>query len=274
MKRFPLFATIWALSISPLDAQTLALPKDDRPLVESVQPGEPLASVSSLFGGLARDLRRLPSLDTAILLGVAGAASVAIRNHDQRITARLASSATLDRVFEPGEMAGNGLVQGSAAVATYAVGRFMKSPKGTAVGADPRAGAAAQRGADACGQAVRGAGAARRWPLLISIGSFLIQLCVCIRTRTPSRLEGRGARVQPCGLRGRVKAAGEPALRHRHRVRSRRGHGRWPHRHGRSRFGAVRPVAGRLRRRRRCGGHVAWATLAFAVSIKCGRPVG
>lgn len=136
MKRFPILAIIWVLSIAPVDAQTLVLPKDDRPLADSVQPAEPVASVPSLFGGFARDLRRLPSLDTAIVLGVAGAASVAIRNHDQRITARLASSPTLDRVFEPGEMAGNGLVQGTAAVATYAVGRFMKSPKGTAVGAD------------------------------------------------------------------------------------------------------------------------------------------
>ena len=136
MKRFPIVATICALSISPVYAQTLPLPKDDRPLVGSVPPAAPLAFVPSLFGGLARDLRRLPSLDTAILLGVAGAASAAIRNHDQRITARLASSPTLDRVFEPGEMAGNGLVQGGAAVATYAVGRFMKSPKGSAVGAD------------------------------------------------------------------------------------------------------------------------------------------
>ena len=136
MKRFLILATIWALSISPLEAQTLALPKDDRPLAASVGPAEPTASVTSLFGGLARDLRRLPSLDTAILLGVAGAASVAIGNHDQRITARLAASPTLDRVFEPGEMAGSGVVQVSAAVATYAVGRFMKSPKGTAVGAD------------------------------------------------------------------------------------------------------------------------------------------
>ena len=136
MKRVSIFATIWALSTAPLYGQALVLPKDDRPLAESVRPAEATASVSSLFGGLARDLRRLPSLDTAILLGVAGAASAAIRNHDQRITARLASSATLDRVFEPGEMAGNGLVQGGAAVATYAVGRFMKSTKGTAVGAD------------------------------------------------------------------------------------------------------------------------------------------
>ena len=139
MKRCTIFATIWALSASPLLAQTVPLPQEhEQPLVAAAPAATTpaLPTVSSLFGDLARDFRRLPSRETALVLGIAAASSVGMWRHDRSITARLTSSATLDRVFEIGEMAGNGLVQGGAAMATYAMGRIIKNSKVATVGAD------------------------------------------------------------------------------------------------------------------------------------------
>lgn len=95
-----------------------------------------LPSASSLFRDLARDVRQLPSLENAVVLGIAGATSLGIRNHDRRITTHFASSATLDRVLESGAIIGGGYLQVGAALATYTVGRLTRSPTATIVGAD------------------------------------------------------------------------------------------------------------------------------------------
>ena len=129
---------VWVLSASPLLAQSPSLPKEPAPPIaaSAPAPATALPSVSSLFRDLGRDVRRLPSLETAIVLGVGGATSLGIRNQDRRITSDLASSATLDRVFEPGAVLGGGYVHAGVAVATYATGRFTRSLKVATVGAD------------------------------------------------------------------------------------------------------------------------------------------
>lgn len=134
-----MLVAVWVFCASPLGAQSASPPQETaRPVTVTAKTAETnaLPPVSSLFRDLARDVRRLPSVDSAVVLSVAGAASLAMRNHDRRITTHFASSATLDRVFEPGEIAGSGAVHAAAAVATYAAGRLMKSQKGAAVGAD------------------------------------------------------------------------------------------------------------------------------------------
>ncbi len=134
-----MFIAVWVLGVSPLLAQSPSSPKKpDPPIAVRAPPSKAitLPPVSSLFRDLARDVQRLPSLENAVVLGVGGASSLAIRNHDRRITTHLALSATLDRVFEPGAVLGGGYVHGGAAVATYALGRLTRNPKAATVGAD------------------------------------------------------------------------------------------------------------------------------------------
>ena len=137
-----MFVAVVVLSATRLLAQPASPPNEPGPATAVAAPTEEVKAVppvSSLFRNLGRDIRRLPSLETALVLGVAGATSLGIRGYDHRVTAHLASSATLDGLFEPGEVIGGGLVQAGAAAATYAVGRLMRSPPGAkvaTVGAD------------------------------------------------------------------------------------------------------------------------------------------
>ena len=137
-----MFVAVVVLSATRLLAQPASPPNEPGPATVVAAPtdeADTYPAISSLFRHLGRDIRRLPSLETALVLGVAGATSLGIRGYDHRVTAHLASSATLDGLFEPGEVIGGGLVQAGAAAATYAVGRLMRSPPGAkvaTVGAD------------------------------------------------------------------------------------------------------------------------------------------
>lgn len=95
-----------------------------------------LPSFGSLFRDLGNDFRRLPSRETALILGAAGGVSFAMQRQDARVTRQVSSSLPLDTVFEPGEVIGGGAAQVGAAFATYAFGRVAKSPRTAAVGAD------------------------------------------------------------------------------------------------------------------------------------------
>lgn len=95
-----------------------------------------LPSFGSLFTNLGRDLRRLPSRETGLILGIAGALSAGVHEQDRRITRSAAASPALDTVFAPGAVLGGGYVQIGAAFATYAVGRALHSPRVSVVGGD------------------------------------------------------------------------------------------------------------------------------------------
>jgi len=71
----------------------------------------PLTSVASLFRDLGADFRRLPSLESAIILGTAGGASFAMRGQDAKVTRLWSTSPALDGFFEPGATVGGAAVQ-------------------------------------------------------------------------------------------------------------------------------------------------------------------
>lgn len=81
------------------------------------------------------DLRRLPSIDTAVVLGVGGALSAAANNNDHYFT-RKASAGGTDQIFEGGGVLGDGFTQTGIAIGVYAVGRLAKRSKMAHVGAD------------------------------------------------------------------------------------------------------------------------------------------
>jgi membrane-associated phospholipid phosphatase len=139
MKRATLCGAMWVLSLSSVVAQPASPtqePAQAGAVAAPTEEAKAVPPVSSLFRNLGRDIRRLPSLETALVLGVAGATSLGIRGYDRRVTAHLVSSAALDGVFEPGEVIGSGLVQAGAAAATYVAGRLTRSPRAATVGAD------------------------------------------------------------------------------------------------------------------------------------------
>jgi membrane-associated phospholipid phosphatase len=128
------------LAAAPVLAQSTAprqLPTLDPGGVATPQSAElAIPSVSSLFRDLGGDFKRLPSWETAIVLGVTGGASWAISSNDAELSRRAVASDTMDDLFEPGEGVGNGAIQVGGALATYVLGRTMHSPGVARLGAD------------------------------------------------------------------------------------------------------------------------------------------
>jgi len=100
----------------------------------AAEPGPP--SVVSLFTDLGHDLRHLASRDSALILGAAGVASLAVKPADERITRRASQSPPLDTTFDQGALIGDGAVQVGGAVAVYGLGRAFHRTAVASVGAD------------------------------------------------------------------------------------------------------------------------------------------
>ncbi len=111
----------------------------DPPPVGVTQPAESPERVPS-WGDVVRsaggDFLRLPSRESAAILGVAGGLSLSVHQFDERVTRHASTSRVLDRVFVAGEIGGGGLVQIGGAVATYLVGRGTGRTRVAVVGAD------------------------------------------------------------------------------------------------------------------------------------------
>ena len=128
---------ILLVSSSPLFAQPSLTPSAPAaPAAPAAESRELMPSFGSLFRDVARDFRNLPSTETALILGLGGAASASVHSQDQRITRGAAGSAPLEEVFEPGATLGGAAVQVGGAFATYAIGRMVHSPRVAMVGGE------------------------------------------------------------------------------------------------------------------------------------------
>ena len=124
---------------NPALAQSSAAPATSPSSNSGAQPQPAAAdssSISSLFLGLGDDFRNIPSIETAVILGIGGGLSLVVQEEDAAMTRRFSSSARLDTLLEPGEAPGNGAAQIGAAIGIYVVGRRMHSPRVSLVGAD------------------------------------------------------------------------------------------------------------------------------------------
>jgi membrane-associated phospholipid phosphatase len=101
----------------------------------SEPPPQP-ASLGSVFKGLPGDFRRIASRQSAMTLGIAGAASLLAVPKDREITNSLVTSHGLDRTLEAGDVLGDGYVQVGAALGTLAIGHLANRPAIAATGAD------------------------------------------------------------------------------------------------------------------------------------------
>ncbi len=129
-----------AAASHPAFAQPGVPPVDGAPTpaLSRSQPSPPAdaVSVSSLLHALPGDFRKLPSLETAMILGIGGGLSWAVHGEDAQLTRRFSHSPGLDTLLEPGEAFGGGAVQIGTAIGVYALGRGMRSPRVSLVGAD------------------------------------------------------------------------------------------------------------------------------------------
>ncbi|WP_239491291.1 phosphatase PAP2 family protein [Luteitalea sp. TBR-22] len=120
--------------------QTALTPGAFQPAVASADAAHasaaPMPSFASLFRDLRQDVKHLPSVETAIILGVGGAASLAAHPEDTDLTRRASSVPAVDTAFDGGAALGSGMVQGGAALATYMIGRAAHDQRLAMVGAD------------------------------------------------------------------------------------------------------------------------------------------
>ena len=93
-------------------------------------------SVVSVFTDLGRDLRHLASRDSLLILGAAGAASLAVTHEDAAITHDASHSHPLETALDQGALIGAGASQVGAAVAVYGLGRAFHNTDAAFLGAD------------------------------------------------------------------------------------------------------------------------------------------
>jgi len=93
-------------------------------------------SLSRIVADSFRDLKHLPSVENAIILGIGGAGAGIGHAWDTRSSNMLSSSRDMGGVLSQGGSIGSMQAQAAAAFATYAIGRVTHHPKATTIGAD------------------------------------------------------------------------------------------------------------------------------------------
>ena len=88
-----------------------------------------------LFHNLWDDAKRLPSIDSAVTLGIGGGLALAVHPADDEVYER-ATAGGPRTFYEIGSALGNGWVQVGFAVGTYATGRLARKPAATHFGSD------------------------------------------------------------------------------------------------------------------------------------------
>jgi len=119
------WALVLTVGLQGTPAQPPAAPNpwpDDRPFTR-------------LLPNLARDLRALPSLESALTVAVGSAGTAAIHPSDDNLAAWAQRSGE-SSYTATGRVLGDGWTQAGAAVATYAIGRFAHNAEATHVGSD------------------------------------------------------------------------------------------------------------------------------------------
>ena len=84
---------------------------------------------------LWHDIRSLPSIETLAILGAGGAGALIVHPYDERV-ADWAAKTEYSSYSPLGDILGEGWVQATAALGTYAVGRLTKERKVTHIGSD------------------------------------------------------------------------------------------------------------------------------------------
>ena len=82
-----------------------------------------------LFSGLHRDFQRLVTADQMLIAAIGTTSAMGLHPLDRGIARADWGRGTAREIFGPGEVVGGGVVQASAALGTYAVGRLFNQPR-------------------------------------------------------------------------------------------------------------------------------------------------
>lgn len=130
-------------SLTGTDASTqerpqLSLPRNTFPQTDTWQrPSRPaVPSLAQIFTETGRDYTRLPSMNTALILGIGAGIAAAAHPTDQRSSDAFSGATSTSGFFKPGATFGSTYVQLGAAFAAYGVGRVSGNSKMALVGAD------------------------------------------------------------------------------------------------------------------------------------------
>jgi hypothetical protein len=118
------------------DVRTQEVPAATVPVRLQPDATQDATSFKSLFSNLGNDIRQLPSIENAVILGVGGGLSFAVHSEDRDITQEFTESPTVEEVLDPGEAVGGGFVQFGAALGVYILGRNSHNQRLSLVGAD------------------------------------------------------------------------------------------------------------------------------------------
>ncbi len=129
MKRF--VPTVLAVALVCLPARSASAQATARPVAE--RPARPF---SSLFTGAARDLTRLPRAKPLLVLATGAEIAILSIAADRSIRRHVPAAESVDDAMDAGSMLGNGATQGGVALGTYVLGRMLRKPGVTDVGAD------------------------------------------------------------------------------------------------------------------------------------------
>jgi PAP2 superfamily protein len=124
------------VSQSPTDiAPTNDMPRLSRESLSEAARSDFVPSLTQVFSKtFTDDFRRLPSLDTAVILGLGGAASTLGHSSDQRIANGVPGSSSA--AWKMGNLYGSAPVQFGLAFGAYTIGRSSGNSKLGAIGAD------------------------------------------------------------------------------------------------------------------------------------------
>jgi len=142
---FLITITLWTgITLIPCDssAQILAptpvAPPSGAPAQTfNAPPAQDLVpSIGRIFTDTLTDFRRLPSRDSAMILGIGGLAAMAGHPSDVRLSQSFSGSTSMSGAFGAGQTIGAATTQIAAAFATYSIGRVTGNPKVAVLGAD------------------------------------------------------------------------------------------------------------------------------------------
>jgi len=120
-----------AQTLAPVPVAPIAPTTFDTPAAGDFTP-----SLGRIFADTITDFRRLPSIDSAVILSMGGLTALAGHGADTRLSQTFSSSASMSGPFSAGQTIGAAATQLAGAFATYSIGRMTGNPKVATIGAD------------------------------------------------------------------------------------------------------------------------------------------
>jgi membrane-associated phospholipid phosphatase len=124
-----------ALIPTHLSAQTRA-PVPNAPTFGAPPAQNFTPSLGRIFADTITDFRRLPSLDSAVILSMGGLTALVGHPHDTRVSQTLSGSDSMGGALSAGQAIGAATTQLAGAFATYSIGRMTGNARVATIGAD------------------------------------------------------------------------------------------------------------------------------------------